>query len=74
MATKRPRRFYKISMDRIRKEFLEAQEVLTSFMAEEKNFLAIEKAAALMVEAFKSKGKLISCGNGGSMCDAMHLA
>ena len=61
-------------MDRIRKEFLEAQEVLTSFMAEEKNFLAIEKAAALMVEAFKSKGKLISCGNGGSMCDAMHLA
>ena len=61
-------------MDTIRKEFIEAQEVLTSFMAEEKNFLAIEKAGALIVAAFKTNRKLISCGNGGSMCDAMHLA
>ena len=61
-------------MSTIRKEFLEAQEVLASFVADDKNIQAIEKAGALIVESFKNKGKLISCGNGGSMCDAMHLA
>jgi len=61
-------------MDTIRKEFIEAQEVLASFIADENNFKAIEKAGALIVASFKNKGKLISCGNGGSMCDAMHLA
>ena len=61
-------------MDTIRKEFIEAQEVLASFIAKDENLLAIEKAGVLMVESFKNKGKLISCGNGGSMCDAMHIA
>ena len=61
-------------MDTIRKEFIEAQEVLASFIAKDENLLAIEKAGALIVDSFKNKGKLISCGNGGSMCDAMHLA
>tara|TARA_B110000438_G_C15712783_1_gene606078 strand:+ start:572 stop:1147 length:576 start_codon:yes stop_codon:yes gene_type:complete len=61
-------------MDKIRKEFIEAQEVLASFIANDENLLAIEKAGALIVDSFKNKGKLISCGNGGSMCDAMHLA
>ena len=27
-----------------------------------------------MVAAIQSKGKVISCGNGGSLCDAMHFA
>lgn len=27
-----------------------------------------------MVDAIRSKGKVISCGNGGSMADAMHFA
>ena len=27
-----------------------------------------------MVSALKNGGKIISCGNGGSMCDAMHFA
>jgi D-sedoheptulose 7-phosphate isomerase len=33
-----------------------------------------EEAAAFLVETFKGAGKVISCGNGGSMCDAMHFA
>lgn len=61
-------------MDTIRKEFIEAQSVLNSFIANEKNFEAIERAGDLIVESFANKGKLISCGNGGSMCDAMHFA
>jgi D-sedoheptulose 7-phosphate isomerase len=61
-------------MNSIRKEFLEAQDVLTSFIANDKNIEAIESAGALIVNTFKNRGKLITCGNGGSMCDAMHFA
>jgi D-sedoheptulose 7-phosphate isomerase len=35
---------------------------------------AIERAGAAMVESIRKGGKIISCGNGGSMCDAMHFA
>jgi D-sedoheptulose 7-phosphate isomerase len=61
-------------MDTIRSQFLEAQEVLTSFISDDANIFAIENAGALIVNSFKQKGKLMSCGNGGSMCDAMHFA
>ena len=32
------------------------------------------QAGELMVEALKKGGKILSCGNGGSMSDAMHFA
>ena len=34
----------------------------------------IEEAAKLMAEALEAGHKIICCGNGGSMSDAMHLA
>jgi len=52
----------------------EAREVLEEFVSQPKNIEAIEKAAAIMVEAVQNGGKIISCGNGGSMTDAMHFA
>ncbi len=58
----------------IRSELQEAQRVLASFLSEEKNFLSIERAGSLLVSCFRAGGKVISCGNGGSMCDAMHFA
>ena len=61
-------------MNCIQKEFIEAQEVLNTFIADENNFKLITKAGDLIVESFNNNGKLISCGNGGSMCDAMHFA
>jgi len=61
-------------MKTIQKEFIEAQEVLNTFIADEKNFKLIANAGDLIIESFNNKGKLISCGNGGSMCDAMHFA
>ncbi len=61
-------------MNMIQKEFIEAQEVLNTFIADENNFKLIAKAGDLIIESFSNKGKLISCGNGGSMCDAMHFA
>tara|TARA_B100000795_G_scaffold269124_1_gene257637 strand:+ start:2638 stop:3216 length:579 start_codon:yes stop_codon:yes gene_type:complete len=61
-------------MKTIQKEFIEAQEVLNTFIADENNFKLIANAGDLIIESFNNKGKLISCGNGGSMCDAMHFA
>ena len=40
----------------------------------EENFEKIQKAGEIMVSAVRNNGKIISCGNGGSMCDAMHFA
>lgn len=58
----------------IKKEFQEARDVLETFISNDSNFSSIEKAGALMVQALKEDHKLLSCGNGGSMCDAMHFA
>jgi D-sedoheptulose 7-phosphate isomerase len=61
------------NVEKIKAEFLEAQGVLKNFMIED-NFKSIAKAADLMIASIKKDGKIISCGNGGSMCDAMHFA
>ena len=55
-------------------ELTQAQEVLSAFLAEAKNIASIELAANAMAEAIGNGGKILSCGNGGSMCDAMHFA
>ncbi len=52
----------------------EAQKVLQQFISEPKNIDLIEKAGKVLSEAIKKGNKIISCGNGGSMCDAMHFA
>lgn len=53
--------------------FIEAGKILVQFSTEE-NFKKIESAGDLLVEAVKNGKKIYSCGNGGSMCDAMHFA
>ncbi|PXY00890.1 D-sedoheptulose 7-phosphate isomerase [Marinifilum breve] len=58
----------------IKQSFLDAQTVLNEFLAKEENFTAIEKVGEAMAETIQNGGKVISCGNGGSMCDAMHFA
>jgi D-sedoheptulose 7-phosphate isomerase len=58
----------------IKQNFLEAQKTLADFISDDKNFKKIEEAGAVMVRSIRQGGKLISCGNGGSMCDAMHFA
>lgn len=60
--------------DLIRTELCEASEVLNNFLADEKNIASIEDAARLIADSFKAGGKVLSCGNGGSHCDAMHFA
>ncbi len=58
----------------IRAELEEAQQLLERFLNDETCIDAIDRAASLLAEAFKQGGKVISCGNGGSHCDAMHFA
>lgn len=60
--------------DLIRSELTEAANVLNKFLADEANIAVIEKAAVLLADSFKAGGKVLSCGNGGSHCDAMHFA
>jgi D-sedoheptulose 7-phosphate isomerase len=48
--------------------------VLTTFINNPHNIHSVNSAIQLMVDAYKANGKVFSCGNGGSMCDAMHFA
>lgn len=60
--------------DLIKRELTEAAEVLNAFLADEQNIANIEAAAKMIADSFKQGGKVLSCGNGGSHCDAMHFA
>ncbi len=61
-------------MQNIKNHFIEAQSVLSAFLADDGNFFKIQQAGELLVQAINSGNKILSCGNGGSMCDAMHFA
>ena len=61
-------------LDLIRSNFSEAQKALNEFISDDKNIKSISESVDVMVSALKNDGKIISCGNGGSMCDAMHFA
>ena len=61
------------SKEEIQKHFDEATEVLRAFNNPE-NIDAINRALVVMVQALRNGNKIISCGNGGSMSDAMHFA
>lgn len=61
-------------IQQVREELEEAAQVLARFLADQANLTAIDGAARLMATAFQQGGKVISCGNGGSHCDAMHFA
>lgn len=63
-----------MSINLIKGNFLESKQILDQFINQENNLVKIEEAACLMIESIKNGGKIISCGNGGSMCDAMHFA
>jgi len=55
-------------------QFKEIENVINIFLSDEENISKIEKSAKIIINSLKNGGKVISCGNGGSMCDAMHFA
>ncbi len=58
----------------VKEQLTEAEQVLHNFFSDEHNLEQIVLAATLMSDSLKQKGKIISAGNGGSHCDAMHFA
>ncbi|MDU0370835.1 D-sedoheptulose 7-phosphate isomerase [Hymenobacter endophyticus] len=60
--------------DLIHTELTEAQTVLERFVQEPANLAAIEQAARLVAASLDAGGKVLTCGNGGSLCDAQHFA
>ena len=52
----------------------DARDALDALIYNEKTIEAVVAAAGLMADAVEGDGKVMSCGNGGSLCDAMHFA
>ena len=58
----------------IKANFEEARQVLDTYMSDPDNWTAFAKAGDMMIQCIRNGGKILTCGNGGSMCDAMHFA
>ena len=58
----------------IEKELQEAHQLLSTFMDDSQQIETIIKMADVMTQVIENGGKRITCGNGGSHCDAMHFA
>jgi len=58
----------------IKTQLIEASDLIAKFSEDEQAMSSVYKAAEMLVMAFENGNKVISCGNGGSMSDAMHFA
>lgn len=59
--------------EKINASLQEAKHVLDQFLNQDPA-VGIEQAAEIIAERLANGGKVISCGNGGSLCDATHFA
>src|SRR5262245_48824014 len=60
--------------DPIRASFEEAAATLRAFLGASECLAGVARFAELAAGTLRAKKKLLACGNGGSMCDAMHFA
>lgn len=51
-----------------------ARETQRRFTEDASNLRAIERAGTILADALHDGHRALSCGNGGSLCDAMHFA
>lgn len=61
-------------IEHIKASLTEAQVTLDAFLNNPQSLQSVAQAAQLLVTSFENRGRAYSCGNGGSMCDAMHFA
>lgn len=52
----------------------EASSILNDFISNDEYLNSVTEAAETIISALNNGNKIISAGNGGSMCDAMHFA
>ena len=62
------------SMTRILSHFEESARLANDLLGSAAFLESMEKGAAVLIDALRQDAKILSCGNGGSMCDAMHFA
>lgn len=60
--------------EHIRNSLVEARTALENLLAQPDRLEDIATGAGLLITALKSGNRIFSCGNGGSMCDAIHFA
>jgi D-sedoheptulose 7-phosphate isomerase len=60
--------------DPIRAAFEDARATLDAFLADPAHLASVQRFTRVAAETLKRGGVLLACGNGGSMCDAMHFA
>ena len=58
----------------VRAALQSSAEALTALLRDDATLNRIADAGALLAATFAAGGRAYSCGNGGSMCDAMHFA
>ncbi|MCE5205954.1 MAG: D-sedoheptulose 7-phosphate isomerase [Porphyromonadaceae bacterium] len=58
----------------IKNSFEEALRTMERFISDPVTAESVEKAAHLISEALQKGNKIMTCGNGGSLCDATHFA
>lgn len=63
-----------MSVTIVKNSLLEAQHALERLLADDAGLASVASAADLLVQTLNRGGRIYSCGNGGSMCDAMHFA
>lgn len=60
--------------DSIRKSLVASRDTLAVFLEDSANIKTIESMAETLAACFREGNKVLSCGNGGSACDAIHFA
>jgi D-sedoheptulose 7-phosphate isomerase len=61
-------------MSAARTHFREALSLLSNLIEDEAFISSVDSASKALSSCLQSGGKILSCGNGGSMSDAMHFA
>ena len=61
-------------LQHIQNSLKEAQSALDNLLANPAALASVEAAAQTLIARLAAGGRIFSCGNGGSMCDAMHFA
>ena len=62
------------SQQHIEAALREAQAALADLLANRTALDNIGRASSVLINCLENGGRVFSCGNGGSMCDAMHFA
>ncbi|MFN7474215.1 MAG: D-sedoheptulose 7-phosphate isomerase [Burkholderiales bacterium] len=61
-------------LDIVQANLKQSKEALENLLANPSALAKVTNAAELIAKSFEAGGRVFSCGNGGSMCDAMHFA